>query len=298
MAGDDVPRILSIQADGEHRPTGGRALVHETPAQDDDLGGLIQRKDARDASGGDFTDTVADDGSRLDSPGFPQLGKAHLHGENRRLGNFGLLHPRVLLALREFLHQRKFRVGLHRELTGLDGPPEDWFVAHQFAAHAKPLRPLATHHEDDSRRHLGPRREGGAEFGPGIFERKSAEFLSEFSHRAHREREAVGMVVPPRSQHPGEIGQRRRVAIELRAVVQPGAELPGGGEQRFLRPRGEHQRPGAIGIQGSLVRDRALRPFREKDVGICATEAEGIHPRGAHRAAVGKCFGLRRHPHF
>ena len=59
---------------------------------------LFQRQHARDMSGGDFSDTVADNHVWLDPPGGPQRCQRHLNGKNRGLRERGFLQARIDLA--------------------------------------------------------------------------------------------------------------------------------------------------------------------------------------------------------
>ena len=67
MFGDHSLSFIRAHADSEHGAAGSSAFIHKTSAQHDDPGGLIQRKDACDACGGDFADAVSDDSNRLNA---------------------------------------------------------------------------------------------------------------------------------------------------------------------------------------------------------------------------------------
>src|SRR6202035_5192405 len=110
-----------------------------------------------------FANTVANDGCRLHAPRFPKLRERHLHGEDGWLRDLRPLYLRVDFRAREFLHQRKPRPRTHCLVTSLNHPTEHWFMPHEFASHAPPLRALAAHDEAYTRRLLTPRREGRAQ---------------------------------------------------------------------------------------------------------------------------------------
>ena len=92
---------------GEHGSFAARARFHETRPQHDDPRGFFQRKHAGDASRGDLSHAVTDDGRGLDAPGFPQLRERHLHRKDRRLRNLRPVHLRGFLGATEFFEERK-----------------------------------------------------------------------------------------------------------------------------------------------------------------------------------------------
>ena len=174
--------FVFAEADREHLSFAPGATLHELGAERGNARALFQGKQTCHTGCGNFTHAMAGDRRRLHAPRFPQFRQSDLHRENGRLRHFGTVQLRILLGTAEFFEQRKIRDAAHRRVALFDHPAKDRFAVHQLAAHAPPLRPLSTHHEGDTRRGFGARRERSANLHAVLLDCESVELLNQIGY--------------------------------------------------------------------------------------------------------------------
>src|SRR5207248_7813172 len=104
---------------------------------------------------GYFSDAVADNGFRQNSPRFPEFGQRSLHDEIRGLCDFGFGHVGCTLICEQRVEDRPSRRLVKHSVAALNGIAEYRLPLVQLPAHGPPLR---THtREDESKpRSVGP----------------------------------------------------------------------------------------------------------------------------------------------
>ncbi len=131
---------LLTQADDGHRTARGHR-AHEPGPLDDQRGGVGEGQYPRDVRGDDLADGVADDHVRAHTPGFEEANQRDLEGEDRGLGELGLVQAGLVLD--QHVPHR------HREQCDdlVPRPREDRERRRQITAHARTLRALAGERE-------------------------------------------------------------------------------------------------------------------------------------------------------
>ena len=108
---------------------------------------VFQIEHAGDMGGGHFTDTMADDAIRRDSPGTPECDQPDLQGETERLGHLRECHPRIMFTDGKFVEQRPARMNAEDLIDPLDCRSKHRLFPQQLASHSPPLRPHARKNE-------------------------------------------------------------------------------------------------------------------------------------------------------
>ena len=170
---------------------------------------------------------------------------------------------------------------------------------HELASHGPPLRALPAHDERNPRRILRPRREGGLNLHAVFLDRERVEFLDELGNRAGDESETMRMMIAPVTERVSEIGQHRRIAVQINAVGQPRRQFHGASAKRIFRPGGKHYRPATFEPDVRMVRVRKeRRRLRQNDVRIRAPEPERVYPGQAFAICFRERLDLGRHSQF
>ncbi len=280
-AGAQERRELGLgQRHREHRP--GGHLLHQPPAEGDQVERVLEREDAGQAGRDVLADAVAEHGLGAHPPLHPQPGEGVLDGEEGGLregrpgearGGLGLLG--LLAGGEERLPEIDLEVGQQPLGGAVDLAPEGGLGAVELLPHPGVLGPLAGEEERDRAvdRLLEARQH------PPRVER--AERRRPLRGIAAHQRAAVGEGAAPHLEGVGDIRQ-----VELGVAVEMVGESRG---RRLERRRAggredeELARPRRAARGGRRRRGRLL----EDGVGVGAADAEGGDARPPRREAGG-----------
>ena len=137
-----LPHHLSGQFDRGHGAAAGDLQTQQRPTTDH-LDAIGQRQSARDDSGGDLAQRVADDRTGRYSVGRHSGGHRDLHRKDRGLDPVNAGHR---LRCQHRLGDRETGLGGNQRLEFGDRGSEHRFGGQQAGAHRRPLRPLSGEH--------------------------------------------------------------------------------------------------------------------------------------------------------
>ena len=216
----------SAQSDREHGSFAASACLHEARSQRDDPRRFFEGKDAGDAGGRDLTHAVADDGRRLDAPGFPKRRERHLHGKNGRAAQSPSdASGDVSSARPSSSRSEKLRPRTQRGVATLDRSRNTG----SCCINSRPI----PHHCGPWPLMMKPMRgacSGRAVkavriFGLSSFFANASSSSVEFRPIASDQSQPMRMMVPPGSQGVSEIRQNGRTAVGFGVFLHPCAQF-------------------------------------------------------------------------
>ncbi|GHF46495.1 hypothetical protein GCM10010359_56230 [Streptomyces morookaense] len=276
LVGEVRQDLLFRGLHGHHRAA-GRQCLHQRSTRRHQLRRILQRQHTRHMSRSNLAHRVTGHVVRPDAPRLQQPEQRHLDGEQRRLGEAGLVQ-----LLRVHIDR-----GIEKRAHLVVRRSEHRVRRVQLPPHAQALRALAREEEAGlaagraSERHVRrrPARGQRGQSGP------------QFLRVGAGHRGPVLQRGPGRGQREADVGERGVVR-----VVQGGQQPLGLPLQRRLALRRQH--PGhrpcrGLDSGGLLARGDVL----DDDVRVGAADAEGRHGRPARPGGAGPFHRLGQQPH-
>ena len=104
------------------------------------------------------------------------------------------------------------------------------------------------------------------------------------------------MMIAPRAERVGEIGQQWSAAVLIGMLLDPRGDTRRVGAERRLGSRGDDERPGPFARHFSWVPMRRMRRLSEQNVCIRAAEAERVHAGEPDSFCLRERLGLCDNP--